>query len=378
MYCGIDVAKNKSQVCVLNKDLSVMYEFGIEHTLEGFEKLDKHLAPDTKIGMETTANYCKTLFSFLKQKHNVCYVDNVQMKNFAKLHFQFVKNDRVDAKLIAKYMAFDFKKIEPVRFNELKDLTRLYSKTVKNMTRYKFMFLDQLNIIFPELETHFHVKVGKTIPYLLMKYPTPAEIARLSADEIELAMTEKLSKHGSLTNAKKTLDTIMRLAKCSVGVRNYPTAAFRYTIRVMMYFEELVEEIRGSIDENLKKTEYYRLMDLFGYNTVSLGTIVAEVGDIRRFTGPKAFVRFCGLDISQKQSGNYSSQNCFITKQGNSLLRTMFYNLAMTHLRYKTEVSRFYYRLRDEKKKHPRACLIATARKLAVKCFFDMGGCHKS
>ena len=54
MYCGIDVAKNKSQVCILDRQKNVVSEFEIEHTRQGFEQLELHLTEDMKIGMETT------------------------------------------------------------------------------------------------------------------------------------------------------------------------------------------------------------------------------------------------------------------------------------------------------------------------------------
>ena len=43
MFCGIDVSKNKSQVCILKEDNSISKEFEIEHTKQGFEELEKHL-----------------------------------------------------------------------------------------------------------------------------------------------------------------------------------------------------------------------------------------------------------------------------------------------------------------------------------------------
>lgn len=126
MFCGIDVSKGKSNVCILDEDKNVEAEFEIKHNKEGFEKLESYLTKDTKIALETTSNYCKALYNYLKERYDINYVDNVQMKNFAKLHFSNIKNDKVDAKLIATYLMFDFKKINPLKQSELKDLVRLY------------------------------------------------------------------------------------------------------------------------------------------------------------------------------------------------------------------------------------------------------------
>ena len=58
MYVGIDVSKNKSNVCILDEKLQVIKELTIQHNKEGFEELEKHLQPNYKIGLETTGNYC--------------------------------------------------------------------------------------------------------------------------------------------------------------------------------------------------------------------------------------------------------------------------------------------------------------------------------
>ncbi|MBN1232086.1 MAG: IS110 family transposase, partial [Candidatus Coatesbacteria bacterium] len=193
MFCGIDVSKGKSNVCILGQDKKVKSEFEIKHDKQGFEKLEKHLTKETIIGMETTGNYCKIIYRYLKERYeNVNYVDNLQMKNFASVYSPTIKNDRVDARLIAAFLSQDFKRVNPLKVDELKDLSKLYQKTLKQMTRYKYMFKDQINIIFPELDKLIGMGYIKGISYLLLKHPSPEEIAKLSVEEIKKAFTENL------------------------------------------------------------------------------------------------------------------------------------------------------------------------------------------
>lgn len=154
MYCGIDVSKNKSNVCILDGSRNKVKEFEIEHTKEGFERLKKNLTRDTKIALEVTGNYSKVVYNNLKEEYDVIYLDGVQMSNIAKYHSPTIKNDRVDAELLAKALSFpDLLKVSPLRVNELRDLSKLYQKVKKQLTTYKLMFKDQINIIFPELES---------------------------------------------------------------------------------------------------------------------------------------------------------------------------------------------------------------------------------
>jgi hypothetical protein len=48
------MSKDKSNVCILDRERSVMAEFEIEHNEAGFHKLESHLSKDMQIGMETT------------------------------------------------------------------------------------------------------------------------------------------------------------------------------------------------------------------------------------------------------------------------------------------------------------------------------------
>lgn len=104
---------------------------------------------------------------------------------------------------------------------------------------------------------------------------------------------------------------------------------------------------------------------------------MGEVGDIRKFSSYKKFVKYCGFDVSEKQSGKSASTHCFITKQGNRYLRSMFYNSVMPPLTNKEqEFKDFYKRLKD-KGKHTTTCMVAVARKIAVRTYFDLMRCHE-
>jgi transposase len=375
MYCGIDVSKDKSNVCIIDNKSNVLHEFEIDNVRVGFEKLEKHLTEETVIGMESTGNYAKPLYSFLSKKYNVYLVDNLKMRNFAKISNPHLKNDKIDAKLISKYLSYDFNKFKPLKDDELKDLARLYYKTIKKYVRLKFMYKSQIAAIFPELDKEFYLHRTMGVAYMLLKYPTPKDILNAKDDEIYTALVENL-KVNSFYNSEY-VQKIKECAKSSVGIEDYPVSCFKYTIKIMLFYQSLVKEILVSMKTSLAKTPYARLLDEFGYSVPSLATIVGEITDIRRFSNHKKLVRYCGFDVSQKQSGNSSSVNCFITKRGNRQLRHIFYTLVLTHLAKKNELCDFYQRLKT-KGKHPVQCMVAAARKLTIKAYYDMLHCHNN
>ncbi len=375
MFCGIDVSKNKSQVCILNDDRTIFKEFEIAHTKEGFDELEHNITYDTTIAMETTGNYSKAIYDYFKTKYNVIYVDNAQMHTFAKLHFTHMKNDKIDARLISKYLSFGLKKINPIKEDEMRDLARLYYKTSSQLSKYKHMFKGQINIIFPELETHFHLSKTKAITGLLTRYPSPEIIAKLTDEEMQEALTSKYKKLAFLQ--KKFIPKIRELAQKSVGIKGYPTDCFVQTIKILNFYEATMEDIKSKIKVAVMSSPYSRLLNEFGYDDVSLACIIGEVGDIRRFPNHKKFVSYCGLNVSEKQSGKNLSKNCYITKRGDKILRHTFYLLSLVQLSHNKEghLAKFFNRLK-EKGKHPKQCVTATSRKYAVKCYYDMMKCH--
>ncbi|MGV8150929.1 MAG: IS110 family transposase [Candidatus Woesearchaeota archaeon] len=377
MFCGIDVSKNKSQVCILKEDNTILKEFEITHTKDGFELLEGELNPDATIAMETTGTYSKAIYDYLKARYNTIYVDNGQMHMFAKLHFSHMKNDKIDARLIAKYLSFGLKRVNPIKEEELKDLGRLYEKTIYQMTKYKHMFKNQINIIFPELETHFHLTKAKGLTSLLIRYPSPQQIARLSDEELAIALTSDYKRFAHLPNKDKFITQLKDLASKSIGIKDYPTECFTQTIKILKFYEATIDDIRAKIKIAIMSSPYNKLLNEFGYDDISLASIVGEIGDIRRFSNHKKFVAYCGLNVSEKQSGKSMSKNCYITKRGNKLLRHTFYLMVLAYLNYKKDEhhAQFFNKLK-ESGKHPKQCVVAVARKLAIKCFYDMQKCH--
>ena len=373
-YCGIDVSKGKSEVCILDKDKNILFSDAIKHNLEDFQKLEAHLTKDTIIGMESTGTYSAAIHYYLSQRYTeVYYVDTLQMYTYARLRYLHIKSDRTDSRLIAEYLMTEFKRVIPIPMNELKDVTRLYYKTCKYLCKYKKSFLSQLEIIFPELGQTMFVKKSMGIYQLLLKYPTPKDILETDDEELLQIMNENMIKsHYTM----KHINKIKNAAKTSIGVPNYPTTCFRQTIELLMIHQRVKEEIIDNIQILIGQTPYIKLLEKYGYGVISLAQVVGEVGDVRRFRGHKQFVKYCGFDVSQKQSGKMNSVHCFISKKGSKYLRAIFYQLVPSQLRSdKEEFYEFYNRLKG-KGKNTRVCMVAVARKIAVRTYYDMLKCH--
>ena len=61
-------------------------------------------------------------------------------------------------------------------------------------------------------------------------------------------------------------------------------------------------------------------------------TILAEAGDLRRFSHYKKFIKFCGMNLSTQQSGMYRGFSK-PSKHGNARLRNVFWLAAVVAIR---------------------------------------------
>jgi transposase len=102
------------------------------------------------------------------------------------------------------------------------------------------------------------------------------------------------------------------------------------------HMRELLDEFDRSIEEvvpTLEQADLVRaLTSLKGVKTLTAATIVAEVGDLRRFPSAGKFMSFLGLTPSESSSGD-SRRRGPITKAGNKRLRRLLVEAAWTYRR---------------------------------------------
>jgi transposase len=69
------------------------------------------------------------------------------------------------------------------------------------------------------------------------------------------------------------------------------------------------------------------LKQIPGFGPILALTMVAEAGDLRRFNHHRQFLKFCGLDLSTQQSGQFRGATK-LSKYGNARLRCAFWMAA--------------------------------------------------
>jgi transposase len=96
-------------------------------------------------------------------------------------------------------------------------------------------------------------------------------------------------------------------------------------------------------------------------------SLVAAIGDFRRFSRPEQLVSYLGLNQRVRQSGNQAASHGRITKQGRAHARGMLVEAAFTAARTPGPLRAFFERVRA--RRGVQIAIVATARKLVCLCW---------
>ncbi len=104
---------------------------------------------------------------------------------------------------------------------------------------------------------------------------------------------------------------------------------------------------------------------IFGIGLLTAITILAELGDLRRFTRARQLTAIAGLSPRRIESGTSVRKQTRMCKQGSSHVRRALYMPCLSAIRGDTELAEMYHRLKREGKK-PKAALGAVMRKMLL------------
>lgn len=117
--------------------------------------------------------------------------------------------------------------------------------------------------------------------------------------------------------------------------------------------------------QQLTDKELERLLcTIPGIGTTTTATLIAEIGDIDRFKGPKALVAYAGLDPKVRQSGYTLQRNTRLTKRGSPYLRRSLYIAASIAQRWNPDMQHTFDKKRAEGKRYKEATIVVARRLL--------------
>lgn len=291
-------------------------------------------------------------------------INPIQSDAFRKMYIRQTKNDSKDAFVIAQIMRFgEFSSTQLSEENimAMRQLSRYRIALVDECSDCKRRVIALLDQVFSEYNKLFSDTFGITSTEVLLKYPTPEDMIKVSSSKLT-TLLNKASK--GRFNSEKALQ-IKSIAEGSFGI-SFAKDAFSFQskqlIEHIIFIESQLKNLEEQISSLLQKANTF-ITTIIGIGETSGAVIVSEIGDINRFDSPSKIVAFSGLDVKVKQSGEFEDTKNKITKRGSPYLRRAIWNAATVAAIHDPTLSAYYHSLRVRGKHHLTA-IGAVARKL--------------
>jgi transposase len=343
VWVAIDVAKLRHDVLVqlpsgMRKDLK------INSTLADFERLAAFLhicGSPCLVGFEATGDYHRPLAHFLhRQGFNLCLISSIAVARTREARYNsFDKNDPKDCQVILHLMQTGTTQIynDPLvtNYNDLQEMANTYHRiSLHKVQLHHSIFTHYLPLYFPEAERYCHNSRAEWFTQLLLLTPCPQAVLAYSKQEF----VDKASKiSGRKVDKRRLLADFYEAARSSIALpvteRSQAISMFRVVLEEYFGLCRLRRQLELQVQARLADhTDFKRLQTIPGIGPILALIILAESGDLRRFSHHRKFFKYCGLDLCATQSGQSRSQPK-LSKRGNARLRYAFWMAGAVALR---------------------------------------------
>lgn len=379
IYGGVDVAKYRHEVCLIDDAGDVVLQMHMDNNQRGMDKLLQALErlgiePDgVKFCLEATGHYWLPIYCHLSELGFQLHVINpIQSDALRNLYVRKTKTDQKDALLLADLLRLGrapATRLPSETIFKLQTLSRLRFEFVRQVGGLKNRVLGILDRIFPEYPGCFSDVFIRTSRELLKSYPEPEDLAEVDFFELSAFLKEHSRGRLGEERAKK----IQSLAKGTFGI-TLALDAFTLQLRLLVeqieFIEEQIRVIEEAINEVMEElrpreiTPYRHVIETIpGIGPVLAAAIIGEIGDISRFPNARALVAYAGLDASVRASGLFEGTRNRMSKRGSPMLRNSLWLAAVSARRFNPEL-KAYYELKRSQGKHSSVATGAVARRL--------------
>ena len=339
---GIDVSKGKSMVAILRPYGEIVSKpFEVRHTASGIYSLIEHIKSidgESRIVMEHTGRYYEPLIHELsKSGLFVSAVNPKLIKDFSDNSLRKVKSDKADAVKIARYTLDSWTELKQYGLmdeirNQLKTMNRQFDFYMKHKTAMKNNLISILDQTYPGANTYFDSPAREDGSQKWVDFAATfwhVDCVRKISLKVFVDHYQKWCKRKKYNFSQSKAEEIYGKAKELVSVLpkdDLTKLIIKQAIDQLNTASQTVEQLRTMMNEAASKLpEYPVVMAMKGVGK-SLGPqLMAEIGDVSRFTHKGAITAFAGVDPGVYESGSYEQKSVHVSKRGSGALRkTLF------------------------------------------------------
>lgn len=339
---GIDVSKGKSMVAIMRPFGEIVVSpFEIKHTssdINSLIELIHSVDGESRIVMEHTGRYYEALAHELSAANLFVSAINPKLiKDFDNDSLRKVKSDKADSLKIARYALDKWQNLKQYSVMDklriqLKTMNRQFGFYMKHKTAMKNNLIGILDQTYPGLNTYFDSPTRSDGSQKWVDFAATyrhVDCVRKMSLNAFTCHYQKWCKRKKYNFSQSKAEEIYGKAKELVPVLpndEITTLIIKQAIEQLNNASATVEELRSLMNETASKLpEYSIVMNMKGVGP-SLGPqLMAEIGDVSRFTHKGAITAFAGVDPGVNESGTYEQRSVPTSKRGSSNLRkTLF------------------------------------------------------
>ncbi len=340
VYIGCDIHKHQHTAVIINCFSEKLAELTFPNKKQNFHKLlslvKKHIPQGITpvFGLEDVLGNGRELAMFLLEKnHKVKYVNPSLSQSERKNQATINKSDSIDAECVANVLLNKLDTLPDAAPNDLhwalNELVTKRNTLVKNNVILKNQLHTYLNHNYPSYGRFFFSLDSKTALEFFKEYPSPSKLKSVPLHELITFLSDK-SHHNC--SEKKALQILKYVEKDGDTTNEFQDLRdFIVTSSIKQINDNIT--IIASIEENMKKLipQFgYKLESMKGINTVTAAGIIAEIGDISRFTNADALAAYAGISPMRYSTGQTNKN--FSNKLGNRNLYQIFFQIAVSVL----------------------------------------------
>lgn len=379
---AIDMSKHRQEVLIERPEGGRRRRMTVMATKADYDGLAEQLAGIGRpivVGFEATGNYHRTLaHRLLAAGFQLRLVSSVALARTREaLHNGWDKNDPKDAQVILHMLRIGATQryVDPLAagINDLQELSKTHEAISKAKTQtWHRLLTHYLPLYFPEIARFAGNSRSDWFLALLERFPTPASITALGPDGFS---AEAWTLVGRKVSKARLINDIYATATASIALPvpldSAAITMFRMVIaeaRSLIHQRDQIEAIAHA--KLVEHRDYQLLRMIPGIGPINALTILAEAGDLRRFSHHRQFLKFCGLDLATCQSGTFRGRTK-LSKYGNARLRRTFWMAAQVAARqrdnsFRDKLGRYTAGHADDADRRRKAMTALTAKMARV------------
>ena len=341
---GIDVSKGKSTVTIRRPgDVVLMPPCDIPHTQSAIDDLItiiQSLDGETKVCMEHTGRYYEPVATWLSDADIfVSAVNPTLIRNFGDDSLRTPKTDKADSKKIARYTLDRWAKLKQYGImdktrNQLKTMNRQFAFYMDQKTAMKNNLIALIDQTYPGSNDFFDSPARsdgsqKWVDFVHTYWHV--DCVRSKSLKAFTDHYQNWCKRKGYNFSSDKAEKIYHISSDLIAVfpkDDNTKMLIQQAVAMLNTASATVESLRLKMNETAATLpEYPVVMAMNGVGPTLGPQLIAEIGDVTRFTHREALTAFAGVDPGKNDSGQYIQKSVRTSKKGSPYLRKTLFQI---------------------------------------------------